>query len=282
MQNQKDVLSGYFSEISEEESKKRGDILNQTSSTNTRADIKPGKYLMKVNNFAGKKKEDGNQYISPNITVTKNKALSLNFALAISDAGTIECPKGTTILHSIIVSPSKDATEEKVANTYKFAKPQIVALIGKEKFEMSQDFISEYLTIDCEVTDDGKLTVIRNHKMLQEVYVTIDEQYNEYTGKIEIVVKEISPKREGLNSITIAKKDEDKSEKTENNESTTSTQEELMFTGEKVPGSVIDTQAPPMPEAEVVNPVEEATSVDTSSIIDAPVADGEGEKVEDF
>ena len=259
MSDNPDILAGYFSDISEEEAAKRGEILNQTSSTNTRADILPGKYVMSVNNFAGKKKDTGKQYISPNISLTSKNSLMLNVALSVCDDGTPQCPKGTSILHGIVVNPTKNATEEKVANTYKFAKPQISSLIGLDKFEMTQEFMREYLTMDYDVTDSGVLTVNRDHKMKSKVYVTIDEEWNEYHSKIEMSVKEIRPAKEGDRSVTIAPKDE-----SENKEVPTEATLESQMVDES-------------PDATITPP-----TVDTSEIVGTEVNDEEVGEVQDF
>jgi len=257
-----DALGNYFADVNEEDARKMGDVLDRTSSQE-RGEMKPGKYVMDVLTFAGNEKGDGSRYISPHVVISsKAKSLMLNFALKVADEGTRSVPNGTMVLHRIVLAPAAGADQKKVENTFKMMKPQIAALTGVEDLKLTESFIREYFTIDSEFDSSGKLKVLRPHKMLNKVYVTIEEAFNENTNKINLEVKSMRAFKDGDISITTG--EESKDDSTED-----AVQEELPFTGE--PEAVVEEQ-----------PQQEDVAVDTEANKGQSVAAEDIEQVEDF
>jgi hypothetical protein len=244
-------LGDFFSDISEEEAKKQQEILEGASSSrNEIIDVVPGKYVMDVATIVGKKKDDGSRFIAPSVVITSKNSLMLKLVLKVADKGTKECPSGASIFHNIVLLPAKGADDKKIQNVFNIMKPQIVALTGNDDFSMTQSFIEGDLTI--QVDENGK--VISDHNMKEKVFVTVDEEFNEFTNRVDIVVKNIRAFREGDISETIQSQDGN---------------EELPFSGEDTPSSSNG-------DSEIVDAeiVEEDDAVS--------VKDSDRDKVEDF
>ena len=129
----------------------------------------------------------------------------LNIVLEVVD-GTEAVPKGSIVYHSIVLLPGSGASEERIAQVMRFMKPTVMALTGLSKIEISQDFIHENLEIDYDV---DPFIVKKDHKMKENVMVTIEEEYNETMRKQDYKVKSIAAARPGDKSVSKTETPED-------------------------------------------------------------------------
>lgn len=131
----------------------------------------PGRYRVKVKSV--RKKDGSKQWPGLNKDSKGRWVYSLIFSQSDSHPTS---PKGASVFHNIYVVSEPGATDEKKANTAKFAKPQLVALSGDRDFQLKDlqvkgcdtygpdgaitrphAFTAEYMVdVSIRVTDDGK------------------------------------------------------------------------------------------------------------------------------
>ena len=177
--------------------------IDNASSTGDRAGAitVPGSYIMKVKTIVTKKKDDS-LLISPRISLSdsvKSKgALQLNFALEVVQPTEV-VEVGSTVFHTITLAQPDGATDEKIRNTSSFMKPIICALIGKDRFDLTPEFVHGTLEIDY---DETTLKVTKNHGMDQTVMV-VCEEYLKTNNQQGIRVKSIRAVRPGDKSVSV-------------------------------------------------------------------------------
>jgi hypothetical protein len=190
-QNNKDVIG------------KTHQAIDSASSTGERANAisVPGSYIMKVKTVVAKKK-DGELLISPKIGLSdslKSKgALQLHFLLEVTEP-TEAVEKGATVFHTITLAQPNGATDEKIRNTSSFMKPIVCALIGKDRFDLTPEFVHGTMEIDY---DETTLKITRNHGLTQPVMV-VCEEYVKANNQQGIRVKSVRALRPGDKSISV-------------------------------------------------------------------------------
>lgn len=159
-----------------------------------------GKYRMMVDSVAWKDKTTGEMIVLPRIEKTKKNSYALVVRLAVID-GTPEVPKGSSTIVRIVIMPPKGATtKEDYDKVMSMAKPRLIALTGAKNIPIDAEWMYDNLTIDVE-EKDGKAVITRNHKMLQEVYITFkDQPYVSTTGQARDGV--------GIEVFSVAKPDD--------------------------------------------------------------------------
>ena len=194
-----DQLGGFFQSYSEDDLKKAQQTSDQVREMAGMVEV-PGKYLMKVKSVVSKKK-DGGIFATPVTEISSNKGvLMLVLMLEVVD-GTEAVEKGSILYHRITLLPKPGSPDEKMANTLRFMKPAVKALTGLEKIEISEAFFKEYLTIDYVTEPEVKL--VRNHKMNETIYATVEEQFNEQQNKKECRIKFINKAKPTDSSYSI-------------------------------------------------------------------------------
>lgn len=204
-------LGAFFSSRSEEDQQKtQAAINNAPSERGNRRMEHPGTYVVKVGEFVWFDKKDPTHPIptpSPEIKISRKNALLLNLSLQVCDKGTNLVPPGASIFHTVTLIPAKGADDKKIENTTRFMKPQMVAFTGKDKIEVNEAWLKENCTIDFTETA-GKIEITRHHKMLKQVYATVDfvpDQNNKPKLKV-IAINKLMP---GDKSVTRKYTDEE-------------------------------------------------------------------------
>ena len=167
-------LGAFFSAQTEEEKKTIADgVANASSEGRAGKVMFPGTYVMKVNEFTWTDKQTHETRKSPDVKITRKGALILDISLEVCDNGTPQVPKGSSIYHSITLLPTKGSDEKKFANTAKFMKPAMAALLGHDKISITEEWLKENCQIEF-VNKVGKITITKSHKLIKEVYVKVD------------------------------------------------------------------------------------------------------------
>jgi hypothetical protein len=188
-------LAAYFSQQTAEDEKKRQDALNNAPSERANRRIEfPGRYVVKVGEFVWFDKKDPTHPIatpSPEVKISRKGALLLNISLQVCDKGTNMVAPGSSIFHTITLNPSKGADEKKFENTFKFMKPQMAALLGHDKISITEPWLKENCSIEFEDVN-GKIVITKHHKLIKQVYATVDivaDQNNKPKLKVVNIIK---------------------------------------------------------------------------------------------
>ena len=200
-EDQTNELGDFFSKMNQEELKTAQETFDHAPEDQQSGNVEvPGKYLMRVRNFCGKKKDDGTpRFVSPKTFVSsKKKVLMLSLVLEVVD-GTPAVPAGSILFHNTTLLPGSGASGERIEQTMRFMKPVIKALTGLSEIQINEDFFHEYLEIECEF---DPFKIVKDHKMKKNVLVTVEEEYNETKRKNECRVKLIAPAKEGDKSLS--------------------------------------------------------------------------------
>lgn len=148
---------------------------------------KPGTYLVKIDGYAKKDKEDENNLtIYPGIRKSPKKGTRmLHIKFSVVD-GAPGVPKGSSIYTSIPVLP-KSPNKEALENILKVMRPRVQVLVGKEnKIYMNAKWLREFLTAEYELKDD-KPVLVRDHKMKNNVLIVVDEDEYKNDGSMKVV-----------------------------------------------------------------------------------------------
>lgn len=178
-------------------------IVGDTSSTGERSkaiDV-AGSYIMRCKSIVAKKK-DGELMVFPRVGLSESVksagALQLHIALEVVE-GTEAVVVGSTLFHTITMSQPAGAAPEKVRNTIGYMKPVICALIGKDSFDLTKEFVEGVLMIEY---NEDTLAITKDHGMKNNVMV-ICEEYSKSNGTVGIKVKTIRNVRIGEHSVSI-------------------------------------------------------------------------------
>jgi hypothetical protein len=170
-------ISAFFNQETEDEKRRRDEAFGKAPSERGNRKIEaPGHYVVKTGEFVWFDKKDPTHPIatpSPEVKISRKGALLLNLSLQVCDKGTSQVPPGASIFHTITLSPIKGADEKKLENTYRFMKPQLTALLGNDKFAITEQWLKEFCSIEFE-EKAGKIVITKHHKLLKQVYVTVD------------------------------------------------------------------------------------------------------------
>lgn len=174
-----DVLAGFYDEQTDEQKASQQAATDEAASEKSQNLKVSGTYRMVANTFTYEK--DNKRVIFPRLEVSdKKKVLMLVVSLEVVD-GTPEAPKGSSTLTNIVLSPAKGAGIKKIQSTVSMMKPKIVALTGESKIQLSKEWVAEFLTVQYDIDDAGKATLVKDHKMKQEVMVELED--DEYKNK---------------------------------------------------------------------------------------------------
>jgi hypothetical protein len=170
-------ISAFFNQETEEEKRRRDEAFGKAPSERGNRKIEyPGHYVVKAGEFVWFDKKDPTHPVatpSPEVKISRKGALLLNLSLQVCDKGTGQVPPGASIFHTITLSPIKGADEKKLENTYRFMKPQLTALLGNDKFSITEQWLKEFCSIEFEERA-GKIIITKHHKLLKQVFVTVD------------------------------------------------------------------------------------------------------------
>jgi len=206
------TIRDHFDSLTEEDRKEIRTTTDQASSEGTPQKIEvPGRYRVKARSFAWRNKDTKEMDMFPKLTIAKKtKALMLQLSLAVVD-GTDLVSAGSTVFHNIVLTPAKGATKEKVGNTVRLMKPQLVALTGLDSIDVGNiGWVEDHLVTEYKEVDD-KFELVKEHKMNQEVMAVIDETL--YEGKSQYQIKSLSKAMPGDKSVSyIVEKSEENSE----------------------------------------------------------------------
>lgn len=197
-------LGSFFSTQSQEDQKKTQDRINNAPSERGNRKLEyPGSYVVKVGEFVWwdkKIKEHPIATPSPEVKISRKNALLLNISLQVCDKGTSVVPPGSSIFHTITLLPAKGADEKKFDNTLRFMKPQMTALLGHDKIEITEAWLKENCEIEFE-EKQGKAVITKHHKMLKQVYATVDFVPDQ-NGKAKLKVVKLDKLMPGDKSVT--------------------------------------------------------------------------------
>lgn len=180
--------------------KKAIDNASATGERSKAVDV-AGSYIMRCKSIVAKKK-DGELMVFPRVGLSESTkaagAMQLHIALEVVE-GTEAVPAGSTLFHTITLSQPAGATPEKVRNTIGYMKPVVCALIGKDSFEFTKEFVVDSLTIEY---NEENLSITKDHGMKNNVMV-VCEEYPKNNGGIGIKVKTVRNVRIGEHSSSI-------------------------------------------------------------------------------
>jgi hypothetical protein len=197
-------ISAFFSQESEQDRKRRDEAFGKAPSERGNRKIEhPGNYVVKAGEFVWYDKRDPTHPIptpSPEVKISRKGALLLNLSLQVCDKGTNLVPPGASIFHTITLSPVKGADEKKLENTYRFMKPQLTALFGSENIEIKEPWLLENCSIEFE-EKAGKIVITKHHKLLKQVYITVDFKADQ-NNKPRLSVVQMNKLMPGDKSVT--------------------------------------------------------------------------------
>jgi hypothetical protein len=115
----------------------------------------PGKYLMRVVSIRGK---EGKKNWPNFARGTDNDSIVLNVMFEQIDDHVLS-PKGSKYFYRMTIAADPKATDEKKANTLKFMKPKMCALLNTQSVNLQE------LQTQCVDTYDAKGKIISGHRM---------------------------------------------------------------------------------------------------------------------
>ena len=253
-------ISSFFNQETEEEKRRRDEAFGKAPSERGNRKIEcPGHYVVRTGEFVWFDKRDPTHPIatpSPEVKISRKGALLLNLSLQVCDKGTSQVPPGASIFHTITLSPVKGADEKKLENTYRFMKPQLSALLGNDNISITEQWLKDNCSIEFEERA-GKIVITKHHKLLKQVYVTIDYVADQ-NNKPKLKVVQMDKLMPGDKSVT------------------------RKLTEEEVVRSNGIPEVTPATDAGDISPSEEADTTETKPAVHMDTSKVTGKTEEDF
>jgi len=143
----------------------------------------PGNYLCKVSTVGYIDKATDSIRTFPEAYIATTKSLNLNVRLETIEA-TPEVPVGSSVFMNITLLPVPQ-TKENIDKVMKFTKPRIVALTGEKEINITPEWVEEFLLPKFE-RDGAKVTMVKDHKMKQNVMIIVDEVVRNDKRRMEV------------------------------------------------------------------------------------------------